>query len=98
MDTTVLIAVIALCGTALTVAGGIIVAIITSGKESKSSATSALEKALRERLILRDEQIEDLKQDLAQCEEKGTRKDAVITQLMKEKASRDIELERRGRE
>ena len=57
-----------LLATIATVAGGVFVAILTNRKESKATAESAMEAVLRERLALKDEQIADLKADLARAQ------------------------------
>lgn len=97
MDKTVLVALLALCGTMVTVAGGVIVAIVTSNKESKHSAESALEKALRERLTLKDEQISDLKSDLEREQLSNLRKKEAYELLAEENARLKIKLTNAGR-
>ena len=97
MDKTVLVALLALCGTVVTVAGGVIVAIVTSNKESKSSAESALEKALRERLTLKDEQLQDLQNDLDRERAANVRKDEAYRILAEEHARCKIQQQQEGR-
>lgn len=63
MDPTIIVAILALGGTILTVGGSIAVAVYTTRKSSTTAAESSLEKTLRERILLRNEQIEELKED-----------------------------------
>lgn len=65
LDPTILVAIIALIGTILTVVGSVVVAIFSTRKSSQAAAESSLEKALRERILLRDEQIADLEKEVA---------------------------------
>lgn len=65
MDPTVQVAMIGIFTTVVTTAGIVGVALINNRKERGASAESAMERTLRERILLRDEQIEELKQDIA---------------------------------
>jgi hypothetical protein len=65
MDPTVQVAAIGILTTLVTTAGIVVVAIINNRKERGSSAESAMERTLRERILLRDEQIQELRQDIA---------------------------------
>lgn len=69
MDGTTTIAIFGFFGTITTVLGGIIVAVMVNRSEKRQSAETAMERTLRERLVLRDEQIEDLKQDIVARDE-----------------------------
>lgn len=66
MDATVQVAVIGIITTLVTTAGVVVVAIINNRKERGTAAESAMERTLRERILLRDEQIADLKTDLVE--------------------------------
>lgn len=76
MDSSVQVALIGMGGIFLTGISVIVVAVLNSKKERGDTADSAVEKTLRERLALRDEQIADhvedkaeLKERLAECKE-----------------------------
>ena len=77
MAATVQVAFVGIFTTLLTTTGVIVVAIINNRKERGQAAESAMERTLRERIILRDEQIADLKADLAE-------RDRVIEQQAEE--------------
>lgn len=64
MDATVQVALIGIITTLVTTAGVVGVAIVNNRKERGTAAESAMERTLRERIILRDEQIADLKADV----------------------------------
>lgn len=64
MDTATLIAVLGFLGTLVASIIGAIVAISTNRTEKAQTAEQTVEKTLRERILLRDEQIEDLKDDV----------------------------------
>lgn len=85
MDVTVQVAFVGILTTMVTTAGVVLVAIINNRKERGQAAESAMERTLRERIILRDEQIADLKVDLAE-------RDRIIAQQAEE-----LELRREGR-
>lgn len=72
MDSALLVPFVGLLATIATVAGGVFVAVLTNRKESKATAESAMEAVLRERLALRDEQIAELKADLARARTERT--------------------------
>lgn len=61
--TAVYVAIIGFFGTIVTVAGAVVIAWLTSRGEREQTAESALERALRERLLLKKEKIEELEQD-----------------------------------
>lgn len=84
METSVWVALLALFGTIVTVTGGVVVAIITSNKDSKASAETALEKSLRERILLRDEKIEELKEDLAAERASKTRLEEALRESVRD--------------
>jgi hypothetical protein len=73
-DTTVQVAVVGIFTTLITTIGVIVVAIINNRKERGGAANEAVEETLRERIILRDEQILDLKDEVAH-------KEAIIQRL-----------------
>lgn len=75
MDPTVQVALVGVVTTALTTAGIVGVAIVNNRRERSGSAESAVEKTLRERIVLRDEQIAGLREDIAD-------KDRVILELL----------------
>lgn len=64
MDATVQVALVGIFTTMVTTAGVVIVAMINNRKERGGAAESAMERTLRERIVLRDEQIADLRSDL----------------------------------
>ncbi len=68
MDTTVQVAIIGIITTFVTTIGVVIVAIFNNKKERGAAAESAMERTLRERIVLRDEQIADLKADIDEKE------------------------------
>lgn len=68
MDPTVQVALIGIFTTVVTTIGVIGVAVLNSRKERGSAAESAMERTLRERITLRDEQIADLREELAEEE------------------------------
>lgn len=74
MDTPTLVAILGFFGTVVTATGGAIVAVLVNRSEKKQSAESSIEKTLRERITFKEEQLADLRQDLA--EEKLKRADA----------------------
>lgn len=67
MDTATLVAVLGFCGTLVASAIAGMVAIVTNRAEKKQTAETTLERTLRERLALRDEQNMELKEDLLAC-------------------------------
>lgn len=70
MDPATTIAVFSFLGVVVTAVVGAIVAIYTNRSEKKTVAETAMEKTLRERIILRDETIVELKRDLEAANEK----------------------------
>ena len=85
MDPTVQIALIGVLSTVLTTAGVVIAAVTSNRKERGKAAESAVEAALRERITLKDEQLDDLRGDIAARDHK-------IAQLQE-----DLNLCREGR-
>lgn len=67
-DPTVQVAAVGIFTTLITTIGVIVVAIINNKKERGGAANEAVEETLRERIILRDEQIQDLKDEVAHKE------------------------------
>lgn len=67
-DPTVQVAAVGIFTTLITTVGVIIVAIINNRKERGGAANEAVEETLRERILLRDEQIMDLKGEVAHKE------------------------------
>lgn len=57
MDPSLLVAVVSVATAAVTTSGGVAVAILTNRKEAENAADDSRELTLRERLILKDEQI-----------------------------------------
>lgn len=99
MDPSVQVALIGIITTAIATSGVTFVAILNNRKERGQSAESAVERTLRERITLRDEQIAELREDLKQREqdvaarEEAIRaRDKIIVQLREE-----IELRKEGR-
>lgn len=64
MDISVLAPLLGFGGTIVTAGSVAVVAALTHRSENKQAAESAMERTLRERITLRDEQIADLKADL----------------------------------
>lgn len=62
-DPTVQVAAIGIFTTLITTMGVIVVAVLNNKRERGGAADAGVEATLRERLALRDEQIQDLKQD-----------------------------------
>jgi hypothetical protein len=85
VDATLQVGFLGIITTFVTTAGVVIVAMINNRRERGSAAESAMERTLRERIILRDEQIADLKADIEE-------KDRTISRLQEELA-----LQREGR-
>lgn len=67
-DPTVQVAIVGVLTTLITTLGVIVVAIMNNKKERGSAADAGVEATLRERLTLRDEQILDLRADVADLE------------------------------
>jgi hypothetical protein len=89
LDATVQVALIGIITTIVTTFGVIIVAVVNNRKERGSAAESAMERTLRERIILRDEQIEDLKVDVAERDQKIAERDQKIMALIDQVAKRE---------
>jgi hypothetical protein len=70
MDAATTVAVFSFLGVVVTAMAGAVVAIYTNRAEKKSTAVSAMEMTLRERILLRDEQIAELKVAKSKTEEK----------------------------
>lgn len=68
-DPTVQVAIIGVFATFITTMGVIIVAVINNRKERTGAAEEGIESSLRERIVLRDEQIAELRADLAEARE-----------------------------
>lgn len=66
MDPAIWVAVLGLGGVIITGAVAVVVALITNGRERTNAAEGTLEKTLRERIALRDEQINELRDDNAE--------------------------------
>jgi len=94
MDVSVLAPLLAFGGTVVTAGSVAVVAGITHRSETKQAAETTMERTLRERIILRDEQIADLKADLFQALEDNRHKDEVIRELRLKKASNPQERRR----
>jgi hypothetical protein len=67
-DPTVQVAVVGVLTTFITTLGVIVVAVINNKKERTGAADEGVEATLRERLALRDEQLADLRGDVAELE------------------------------
>lgn len=70
MDTATTVAVFSFAGVVVTAVVGAIVAIYTNRAEKKVTAENVMERSLRERITLRDEQIIDLRGDLEEANER----------------------------
>jgi hypothetical protein len=81
VDSQTLVPVLGFCGTLVVAAGAALTAVLTNRSETGKAAETALEKTLRERILLRDEQNAELKVDLVDCMDRGRRKDGEIVQL-----------------
>lgn len=87
MDAATTVAVFAFLGTVITAIVGALVAIWTNRAEKRQTAEMTIEKVLRERIILRDETIADLREDLARVAKQRDRyKDAADKLRLKEQA------------
>lgn len=72
-DPTVQVAIVGVLATLITTLGVVFVAVINNRKERGGAADEGVEAALRERLTLRDEQLADLRADVAELEAKLAR-------------------------
>ena len=79
MDPTVQIAFLGIVTAIITTAGAVIVGIVNGKKEKVGAAENTMEAVLRERISLRDEQIAELKKDLAE-------RDTLLARLQEELA------------
>lgn len=70
MDPATTVAVFSFLGVVVTAVVGGIVAVYTNRAEKKATAETAVEKTLRERIELKNEQIADLKESKARVDEK----------------------------
>lgn len=68
-DPTVQVAAVGIFTTLITTIGVIIVAVLNNKKERTDAATEGIEETLRERILLRDEQILDLRDEVAHKEQ-----------------------------
>lgn len=66
MDPIIGVAVFSFLGVVVTAIAGIFAAIITNRKEKRQTSETTMERTLRERLTLRDEQLADIKADLSE--------------------------------
>jgi len=80
-DPTVQIAAIGIITTLITTAGIIVVAVLNNRKERSGAAQEGIEGTLRERILLRDEQIADLREELVHKERIIERLKAKIERL-----------------
>lgn len=77
IDPTVQVAFVGILTTLVTTTGVVVVALVNNKKERGSAAEGAIITTLRERITLRDEQIQDLKADVNE-------RDHLIAQLREE--------------
>lgn len=77
LDPTVQVAFVGILTTIITTTGVVVVALVNNKKERGSAAEGAIVATLRERITLREEQILDLRADVAE-------RDHTITQLREE--------------
>lgn len=89
MNAAVQVALIGIFTTIVTTAGVVITAIINNRRERGHAAESAIERTLRERILLRDEQIADLKSDVQERDDKIALRDKQIVKLKSEIADKD---------
>lgn len=82
MDTATTVAVIGLCGTCLGVIATLIVAIMTNKREKTLAAEVTMEKVYQGRITLRDEQIADLREDLAEALNERDKYKAIAEELL----------------
>lgn len=68
-DPTVQVAAVGIFTTFITTIGVIVVAVLNNKKERTDAAQEGIEETLRERILLRDEQILDLKDEVAHKEQ-----------------------------
>lgn len=89
MDATLQVALIGIFTTVITTAGVVVTAIINNKRERGSAAESAMERTLRERILLRDEQIAELKADVEERDKTITLRNEKIAGLKNDIAERD---------
>lgn len=63
MDNATTVAVFSFLGIVISTGIGALVSVVTNRSEKQQTAETAMERTLRERIVLRDEQIADLTQD-----------------------------------
>lgn len=97
-DATVQVALIGIITTLITTAGIVLVTIINNRKERGGAADAGVEGMLRERIVLRDEQILDLKRDLeeALAERDAAREENEEKTLLLHAARQELATLRRG--
>lgn len=83
MDPTVQVALIGIFTTVITTAGVVAVAVMNNRKERGASAESAMERTLRERITLRDEQNAELREDNQELREENAQLRLEILELRK---------------
>lgn len=66
-DPATTVAFLGFLGTLVTASIGGVIAVLLHRKETQATAENTLEKTLRERIALRDEQLADLRQDLTEA-------------------------------
>lgn len=105
MEPTVQVAIIGVATTMITTTGVIIVAFVNNRRERSSAATGGVESTLRERITLKDEQLQDLRDDKARLQarldvalEALDEKDILVQHLRDELVAKDIEIQRLTRE
>lgn len=81
MDSSVLVAMFSFFGVVVMALGTFLAAILTNRTEKTKTAENTIEGMLRERIVLRDEQINELKQDIEDLKEIVAAKDLVIREL-----------------
>lgn len=86
MDTATTVAVFGFLGTLIASVVGGFVAIYTNRTEKQQTAEVSVEKTLRERILLRDEQIADLRAELDWEKKRKPCTECILSQNLKEKA------------
>ena len=84
LDSATLVPVLGFAGTVVLAVSAIVVAIITHKNEQGQTAESVMERTLNQRILLRDEQNSELKQDLLDALDRGRRKDELNRELRRE--------------
>lgn len=80
-DVSVVAPLLAFGGTVITAGSVALVAVVTHRSENKQAAETAMERTLRERILLRDEQIADLKSELLEALDKNRQQEEEIRDL-----------------